>query len=292
MFSAFWGSIAIVAVKDLLIKPQTSQLMADLLEITVTEFLLLTQSYTLPWLVLTKKTDVIRKIAQARRDDDPWMTCLDTSNSVPILALLLVQNVPDTESYILSLLKCVSPRFKDLDFTHTLRAEPALIALELLKAAGEADESKKSRVCSPCRWWYSMANQLQIQYALQFLASRTHLAAGDGSHKKSNPVGLFLEQHILGLITRLSDVINDSWDDQSFPEKRRCVKAVEEAIKVGKTSTRSARTQVIIPPDVQRVMIKWQLIYDTDMCLFAVGPVSERTSRTSLLGMGNYAHLS
>jgi serine/threonine-protein kinase ATR len=146
MFSAFWPSIAIEAVKNLLVRPQTPQLMADLLEINVPEFLVLTQAHTLPWLVLAKKTDVIQKIQQARKDPEVWMTITEPSNLNPILALLLVQNVPDMEDFIMSLLKSAHPRFKEIDLGDLIRVEPASTALQLLKAAGEADESKKSRV--------------------------------------------------------------------------------------------------------------------------------------------------
>ncbi|KIN07972.1 hypothetical protein OIDMADRAFT_111112 [Oidiodendron maius Zn] len=70
MFNPFWDTVAVNAVKDLLGRPQISQLMSDLLEMSVPDFLVLTQSYTLPWLVMHKKTDVIKRISQARKDDD------------------------------------------------------------------------------------------------------------------------------------------------------------------------------------------------------------------------------
>lgn len=146
LFGAFWDTIAIEAVKDLLIRPQTTQLMADLLGISVSEFLVLTQSYTLPWLVLVKNTDVIKRISDARKDGNDWIACMEASNLVPILALLLQQNVSDMENFIMSLLKCVSQRFKQLDLTDLMRVEPSSQAFYLLKAAGEADDSKKSRV--------------------------------------------------------------------------------------------------------------------------------------------------
>ena len=146
MLSAFWPSIAIEAVKDLLVRPQTCQLMADILEITVPNFLIRTQTYTLPWLVLTKKIDVIQKIQQARKDPEGWMTINEPSNLNPILALLLVQSVPDMEAFIKSLLKSVDPKFGEIEMEDLIRVEPASTALQLLKAAGEANESKKSRV--------------------------------------------------------------------------------------------------------------------------------------------------
>lgn len=147
MFSPFWGTIAIEAVKDLLVRPQTTQLMADLLGISVSEFLVLTQSHTLPWLVLFGKPEVIKKIAEARKDEEVWLACMATSNLVAILPLLLIQNVPDTETFVMRLFKAVSPKFNEADFTELLRHEPASQAIHLLKLAGDADDSKKSRVC-------------------------------------------------------------------------------------------------------------------------------------------------
>ena len=147
LFSPFWGNIANEAVKNLLVKPQTSQLMADLLGISVSGFLLLTQSYSLPWLVLAKKGDVIQRIAEARKDANDWAVIMAPSNMVPILALLLIQSVSDMEVFIMSLLRSISTKFKDKELEELIRIEPASQALHLLKAAGEADESKKSRVC-------------------------------------------------------------------------------------------------------------------------------------------------
>lgn len=136
-----------MAVKDLLVKPQTTQLMADLLGISVTDFLLLTQSYTLPFLVLNGKVEVINRISEARQDPDNWAICLDPSNLAPILALLLVQDVPNLDSFVMGLFRRVSSTFKDNVLSDLLRIEPMYQALYLLKAAGEASESRKPRVC-------------------------------------------------------------------------------------------------------------------------------------------------
>lgn len=146
MFNPFWDTIAVNVVKDLLVRPQTSQLMSDLLEMSVPEFLVLTQAHTLPWLVMHKKTDVIKRISQARRDDDGLKVCMEMSNLVPILAKLLQQKVPDQGVYIMQLLIAASPGFKEFEVTDLMRTEPASIALHLLKAAGEADDEQKPKV--------------------------------------------------------------------------------------------------------------------------------------------------
>jgi serine/threonine-protein kinase ATR len=148
LFNPFWDDVAIAAVKDLLVRPQTTQLMADILGISVTEFLLLTQSSTLPHLVLSGQIDVIWRITQARGDDENLRTCMEPSNFSPILALLISQNIPDIEALTTSVLRAVSPLFKeqDMDFTDWMRTDAAGLGLRLLKVAGQVPENMKSRV--------------------------------------------------------------------------------------------------------------------------------------------------
>lgn len=226
LFSPCWDSLAIEVVKDLLVKPQTTQLMADLLGMSVSEFLVLTQSHTLPWLVLRKQAEVIKRIAEARRMPEESVMCTEPMNLCPILALLLVQNIPDLDSYIMATLKAASAGFKGFDLSELIRIEPASTALCLLKAAGEADDGKKSR----------------IRAALQFLAARA--PSVDGNQKRGNPVGAFLELHVLGLVARISEVVNDSRDEHSAKQKERFVKALEELVKVAKSHARVARPQM------------------------------------------------
>ncbi|TVY82181.1 Protein kinase rad3 [Lachnellula suecica] len=227
MFLPFWGTIAIEAVKNLLVRPQTTQLLADLLGISVSEFLVLTQSHTLPWLVLSGQSDVIKRIAEARKDQEFWLACMDHSNLVTILSLLLIQDVPDTETFVMRLLYAVSPQFKDVDFTELLRHAPAQTALNLLKLAADADESKKSR----------------IHAALRYLAKYAKVTV-EGASRKNNSVEVFLEQHLLGLVARLSEVVNDSRDEYPTKERERCIKAFEELVRVAKAHVRTARPQI------------------------------------------------
>jgi len=146
MLKPYWRSIGPAVVKDLQTRPQTAQLTADLLGISVSKLLLTIQADVLPWLVLAKKKDIIMRIAQARNDDDPGATCLEVSNMGPILALLLVQNVPDLENFVLASLKDISSVFNEWEFVDLLKSGPTLIAVELLKNAGEEDDGRKSRV--------------------------------------------------------------------------------------------------------------------------------------------------
>ena len=63
--------------------------------------------------------------------------------------------------------------------------------------------------------------------------------------KLGNVVGRFLEHYMLGLMARLADVINDRLPTSPpVEEQRRCLRAMEEMIKVCKTYVRIARPQV------------------------------------------------
>ena len=246
MFKPFWDPIAITAVDDLLVKPQTSQLMADLLGISVNDFLFMTQSFTLPYLVISGKLDVINRIQQIGREGrGEYVVCMEPKNLIPILGRLLVQNVADLEKYILAQLRATSPAFREFDLTGLMRVDPSSLAVHLLKASGNADDYKKGRVCPRIHILHTynqLTDDLQIRLALTFLAQWA--APTDSNHKKSNPLGGFLEWHILGLVARLAEVVNDAQEMRSISEKKACVKGIEEMVKIGKTSVRGGRPQV------------------------------------------------
>lgn len=149
MLKPFWGNVAILPVRNLLVRPQSTQMLADILGIMVPDFLLLTQNYTIPYLVLEGRSGIIKKISEARRERDDKLVLMDNENLIPTLALLLTQEAPDLEQFIQSSLDKVVAGFSGnfRTFEELLRqAEPARQALLLLQAAAEADDSQKSRV--------------------------------------------------------------------------------------------------------------------------------------------------
>src|SRR5436305_14317505 len=108
----FLPSVAVTVVKDLYYRPQTIQLLSDMLNMDVLEFLLTTHSFTLPYLVLLKKQDIILRIAKVReKGTTVGQMCLEAKNLAAILAFLLVQQSNDLERRIMALLREVSPEF-------------------------------------------------------------------------------------------------------------------------------------------------------------------------------------
>lgn len=146
LFAPYWRTIATAVVIDLLRKPQVVQQMSDLLAMTVPDFLLFTQTYTVPYLVLTKKRDILQRIADSC-NRSPKSLCMEHNNWAAILASTLLQESSDIENLIMGLFSTVTPEFGKIHYTELLKAEQPLTAGEILKAASE-DESRKQKVCS------------------------------------------------------------------------------------------------------------------------------------------------
>lgn len=151
LFDPYWGIIAFSVVKDIVNKPQKAQQLADLTEQSVRQLLVLTQSYTLPHLVLMKRRDVIEKIAQARKVAVTEVLTQPKKNLTKTLALLLSQSVPDVESFTLETLAEIEPAMKEgsnnrLESLITL--DITGVAIEILLLSAEREALKKAPVCT------------------------------------------------------------------------------------------------------------------------------------------------
>lgn len=150
LLEPYWRSLAYLITKDMIRKPQRSRAVAELLQLSVNELLLLIQTHALPWLVLYKRRDVIQKIAEARQEKEIWRPLMDSMNLAATISLLLVQDAEDVEEFTKSRLAEISPHFQEQPMPELLQSEPVLIIMELLKAAGDGDESRKSQVFNCC----------------------------------------------------------------------------------------------------------------------------------------------
>jgi serine/threonine-protein kinase ATR len=149
LFKPYWKVLGFSVIKDIINKPQKAQQLADLTEQTVRQLLVLTQAYTLPHLVLTKRRDIVEKIAQARKVSVAEVLTQPRNNLAKILALLLSQSVPDVESNAMEILAAIEPALRE-GSNNKLEALIALditgVAIEILMLAAERDASKKAPV--------------------------------------------------------------------------------------------------------------------------------------------------
>ena len=129
--------------------------LCDLLGMSVDSFLQLTEVHTLPYLVYTRRREIIMRIAAAYPSKSAFELCMERNNFASIIAYLLSQPEENHEAMIYSLLVDIDPKFKETSVTMLLKAEPIPITRELLKNMGDAGDGHdgKVRLCSHLSLW-------------------------------------------------------------------------------------------------------------------------------------------
>ena len=145
LFAPYWRTIAVAVVQDLHRRPQIAHQISDMLATSVADFLTLTQVHTVPFCVLTKRKDVLQRIADAC-GQSIMALCREHNNLAAILSCILLRGSHNVESLVMTLLNAVSPEFSNVDCAELLKSEPQATASELLRVAGGNDEIRKSRV--------------------------------------------------------------------------------------------------------------------------------------------------
>jgi serine/threonine-protein kinase ATR len=147
LFEPFWRTIAISVIKDLQSRPQMAQKLCDILNIPITELLRLTQRYTIPYLVLMRKKDVLKRVAEANGHSCSVASlCLRPEHLGRILAYLLLQKCQDPATMINSVIASISPDLSDFNLEDCVKGLATTISIELLIFAAEAGEAKASMV--------------------------------------------------------------------------------------------------------------------------------------------------
>ena len=245
IFTPFWRTIAVTVVKDLQSRPQIAQQVSELLGTSVAEFLNLTQVYTIPHLVMTKKMDILQRVADAS-NLDIWSLCIDRTNMAAIIAYIMLQPSQDIATLVMVSLRAADPGFQSIDLTELLKAEPVSLAVHLLKAAEDDDILKRPRVAPSFDDLGNQLKTLQALQALNFLANTAHGKPGStrSSARKSDHIGPFFDFHVLGIMTQLAEVINDGKGPQPLAEKRRCLGAIRQMILLSKSHISNGLPQV------------------------------------------------
>ena len=120
--------------------------LCDLLGMSVDSFLQLTEVHTLPYLVYTRRRDIITRIAAAYPSKSAFELCMERNNFASIIAYLLSQPEENHEAMIYSLLVEIDPNFKETSVTMLLKTEPIPITRELLKNMGDAGDGHDGKV--------------------------------------------------------------------------------------------------------------------------------------------------
>ena len=232
LFKPFWSSIAVSVVQDVNSKPQKAQQLCDLLRIDVNHLLLFTQQETVPGLVLTKKREVLQRIAVARGNGTTVQDlCLQPrTHLAAILVLLLAQSGADVEQSAMVCLVEVARGFRDTDLASLVKIDPTLIACYMLKYIGDQTDDRKPRAY---RAFQAFAN----------IAER-RLGQAKVHSKSSRAVSELFESNILGIMTYFSEVLENTQGIYPKPEKVRCLRAIGEMINMNGRQVALALPQI------------------------------------------------
>ncbi|RPA97874.1 hypothetical protein L873DRAFT_1828879 [Choiromyces venosus 120613-1] len=226
MFLPFWSSISVGVVKQLQSKPQIAQLVSEVAGMELADFLKITQSYTVPYLILWKRPELVERVAQACKIN---VVSLALANMAQILALLLTQEADNVEVFTLHLLAHATGQFKNISLGEVVRPEAMSLATDLLKAAVDADEGRKTRIFD----------------ALRLVASLTYKkVAGTRKNKEVDYLEVFFEMNVLGIFATFNDYLKDMKGKLSTPEKIRILRAIEEMMKLARGGVSSAVPQI------------------------------------------------
>lgn len=230
MLKPFWSSIAVSVVNDLQTRPQKAQQLCELLAVDLSQWLVETQQYTIPSLVLMKKTNILARIAAARGNETTvFDLCMKPQpNMAAILAILLVQPGADIEEAASACLSAVSSEFPDL--TSLVKSTATHVACRMLKDIGEQSEDKKPRAYRSFQVFANIAERRPGQTK--------------GHTKLAKTVIEFFESHILGIMADFSEVLESTQVLYTTQEKIRCIKAIGEMINMVKHHVNVALPQI------------------------------------------------
>ncbi|PHH51422.1 Protein kinase rad3 [Ceratocystis fimbriata CBS 114723] len=227
MFEPFWKYLSYVVVKNFAGERRRCTKVAELLGLDLIDLLVLVQRHALPWLVLESDIETIRAIAAAMsKEVTPLL--MSKGNLPPILALLMVNSVENTEAAAMSQLCRVGDEFKNSDLMALIRSELVPTIHELFKHAATRDDDKRRAVLCALKWC-----------SVRLMSSR------DPKRKSPDVIGYALEPHMLGLVSSLTEVINIAVTSQQVTvEQTQCIAAMEEMIKICKSHVRTGRAQI------------------------------------------------
>jgi serine/threonine-protein kinase ATR len=232
LFQPFWRSVAVEVVKDLGSKPQKTQQLCDLLGMEVNAFLGHTERATLPTLVLTKKKHIIERIALARSNGSTATdVCMQPrSNLASILTKLLSQPRADAEDAALACLAEVAPEFRNTQIVDLVKLDPVLIACEMLKHCGEeqANEKQANEKQANENEDEDEDKKLVAYQAFQLVASIADRNPGQRKKGTRKDLEAFLENHLLGILTHFSTMLEIGPTPQPASERIRCLNGMIE----------------------------------------------------------------
>ncbi|KAF2673965.1 hypothetical protein BT63DRAFT_422071 [Microthyrium microscopicum] len=236
LFAPFWRNIAPSVVRDVLSCPQKAQQLSELLQLKggVDELLVLTQTETVPYMILTKRHDILARIVDARPDISSIEALImePKRNLACVLSKLLLE-VDGSEPKAASLLQEAAPHLKG-KFTELVQLEPNNTACEILKTAPDYGTSTLEAKDTA---------EAKVDQAFKLLA-KIAMSSKNTSKRSVDLMSLFMEEYVLGIMAHFTDIVDNSKERQPLSEKVRALQAIEFLMAVSDQSVDLALPQM------------------------------------------------
>ncbi|KAK9456764.1 hypothetical protein V1511DRAFT_456314 [Dipodascopsis uninucleata] len=217
LIAQFWSVISVFVFKEYGLNSRMVGTVANLLEVPVDNILLRTQEFTLPYLILAKKTDVLKRLADAQSKS---LSQVCKENMSSILAVLLTQDLDNPVRNCVELLAEVTDDTNALTSIDLFSFELS-VAVEILKMYNEDDELKAD-------------DEIPLFRALNIIAKQnTKDSRSTRSQKfaQSSSLDKFFKKNILGVISQLSDMLYNVHRKLQWTEKVKCLRGIAAAVR-------------------------------------------------------------
>ena len=232
MFSPYWSIISVRVVEQMRSRPQILQRLAELLDLRDSMFLMRTQNFTVPLLVLAQQRDTIELLSH-KIGVRVWQML--NENMAFILAALLTgdtnrRSADSRTEFLVELMAAHNPKVT-IDTRNLIMACRTPLTIELLKMLGDEGTWKRERVFSA------------LQTVALSVAEKPQPA-----QKAPDTLKNYISNNILELMNHFTDIITDKRGRKTFTEKIGCIAGIQEIIMLSEGASKSAMPQVPISP--------------------------------------------
>ncbi|KAL5418072.1 hypothetical protein PMIN06_006043 [Paraphaeosphaeria minitans] len=241
----YWRTIGFSIVNDLNSKPQKAKFVVELIgEISyVSQLLILIHEDVLPVLVLNKRTDILQRIANAKKTTIEEICLQPRAHLARIIALLLCQPGPDAERRAMDTLVAVAPAVRQTgQKLHDLvQLDAAAMASEVFKLAADRDANEKELFYEGIR---RLAALDDVKNDIDSKKQKDGKRKAPPRRKTKDLVETFILKHVLGVMADFTNPIENQLGNHHLTERRRCVGAIKELIMFAREDSCHALTQI------------------------------------------------
>lgn len=227
----FWPTLSVRVLKQLNDNRQLVIQFATLLEIRWEDFVRRHLPFTVPYLALSRRFDVVASIAEICQTSPRRIYA---SHIPVILAVLMTQDVTDPLRFAEQRWNEADPSFKDIDLATIIGVNIAELTFEILKLSESEDVQISHHSGTEA---LTRAKNIRIKNALHHMSMVKY---GENATMEQ----LFNDSLVLQLVAQFSDTVRNIRGKQSYMVKVQCLRGISMMIRCAPVSFLSAVPQI------------------------------------------------